>query len=167
MRLKDHIADLEPKSGLDAIMRLRPVRYQWKDTASSKRPELGFLAQDVEKIYPELVSVGPDQKITMPGGKTQVIDHALTMSYSQMVVPLVKAVQELKAENDDLRARLEKLESAAGQKAQSGKAQNSNAQSGSVPANPVANPPANPQPAAGAGKALSQHHRMERDLRSR
>jgi len=118
-RLKDHIEDLGAASGLDAIMRLRPVRYHWKDAASAKKPELGFLAQDVEKVYPELVSVGSDQEITTADGKKQVIDHALTMSYSQMVVPLVKAVQELKAENDTLRARLEKLEAEAGQNAQS------------------------------------------------
>lgn len=111
-RLKDHVIDLGPDSGIDAIMRLRPVRYEWKDKNSARKPELGFLAQDVEKIFPELVGIGPDQVITLPDGSEHIVENAKVMSYSQITVPLVKAVQELKAENDDLRRSVEDLQAA-------------------------------------------------------
>lgn len=106
-RLKDRIESLDERSGLAAIMRLRPVRYHWKHAPRDQKPELGFLAQDVEKIFPELVGTGPDQDIPTETGKKQVISHVRTMSYGQMVVPLVKAVQELKAENDSMRATMD------------------------------------------------------------
>lgn len=109
-RLKDHVEDLDADSGLDAVMRLRPVRYRWKNAAAAQKPQLGFLAQDVEKIFPELVGTGPDQEITTADGKKQVIENARTMSYGQIVVPLVKAVQEQQAEIQRLRARLDALE---------------------------------------------------------
>ncbi len=112
-RLKDKVVDLRTADGLDAIMQLRPVRYQWKDVESAGKEELGFLAQDVEKVFPELVGTGADVEITLPDGTTQTVADAKSMSYATMVVPLVKAVQELKAENDNLRARLERLEARA------------------------------------------------------
>lgn len=112
LRLKDHIVDLGPDSGLDAIMKLRPVRYEWKDKASAGKPELGFIAQDVEKIFPELVGTGPDQEITLSDGSKLTIEKAKVMSYGQVTVPLVKAVQELKAENDSLREEIKALKAA-------------------------------------------------------
>lgn len=103
VRLKDHIAELGSDDGLAAVMKLRPVRYEWKDKVSAGKPELGFIAQDVEKVLPELVGTGLDQDITLTDGSTLKIENVKVMSYGQVTVPLVKAVQELKAENDELR----------------------------------------------------------------
>jgi hypothetical protein len=107
LRLKDHIVDLGPDSGVDAIMQLRPVRYRWRQ--GTDETELGFIAQEVEKVLPELVGIGADQEITYPDGSKETITEVKTMSYSQVTVPLVKAVQELKAENDYLRSTVTEL----------------------------------------------------------
>jgi len=40
--------------GLDSVMRLKPSAFTWKD---SGRHDLGFIAQDVRNVLPELVSV--------------------------------------------------------------------------------------------------------------
>ncbi|WP_435640596.1 tail fiber domain-containing protein [Micavibrio aeruginosavorus] len=109
-RLKKDIVPLNDNEGLAAIMQLNPVHYKWRDRAAEDQTEMGFLAQEVEQVLPELVGVGPDTEITSDDGAKETIENARSMSYATMVVPLVKAVQELKAENDDLRARLEKLE---------------------------------------------------------
>lgn len=118
-RLKKEITPLGDKDGLEAIMQLRPVRYHWRDVKSAGKAEMGFIAQDVEPILPELVGYGPDTEITMENGTKEVVRNAKSMSYSTVVVPLVKAVQELKIANDvlrtqntDLRHRVERLESA-------------------------------------------------------
>jgi hypothetical protein len=74
-RLKTNIASLE--SATDKIMALNPCTYQWKsdvetnenitNTSTNTKPHVGFIAQEVEKIMPELVHsidhpAGPDYK---------------------------------------------------------------------------------------------------------
>jgi hypothetical protein len=55
MRLKNNINDL--KYGLDKIMALRPVEYNWKHVENDTL-RFGFIAQDVQNVIPELVSSG-------------------------------------------------------------------------------------------------------------
>ncbi len=90
IRLKKDIAPLQ--DSLDKISQLRGVTYHWKDPSRGKDLEMGLIAQEVEKIFPELV--GTDGE----GWKT--------MQYERLVSPLVEAVKELKADNDNLRAGL-------------------------------------------------------------
>ncbi|AEP10670.1 tail fiber domain-containing protein [Micavibrio aeruginosavorus] len=120
-RLKKNIEPLKNEYGLDAIMQLKPVTYNWKEKPDDSRKSLGFIAQDVEKIIPEIVGEDSAPKeITLPDGSTETIENPKAVQYSAIVVPLVKAVQELKAENDalhalnaDLLRRVEALEAAA------------------------------------------------------
>ena len=58
--------------------------------------QIGLIAQEVEELFPELVITDED------GIKS--------VDYSKMVPVLVEAIKELKSENDDLKARLERLE---------------------------------------------------------
>lgn len=104
-RLKTAIRDLPDADGLSAIMKLRPVRFHWKDMKKDQEGEkIGFIAQEVEKIFPEVVvQNGADTTIDLGNGKKEVVKNTKAMSYADMVVPLVKAVQELKADNDNLR----------------------------------------------------------------
>ncbi len=52
-RLKKNIDNL--KNGLEIILKLEPKEYQYKDVQNGKR-SIGFIAQDVKDIIPELVS---------------------------------------------------------------------------------------------------------------
>ena len=65
-------------------MHLRPVTYHWKNKKQDQRQMVGFIAQEVEPLYPEAVGMGPN------GMKT--------LAYADLVVPLVKAVQQQQAE---------------------------------------------------------------------
>jgi hypothetical protein len=91
-RLKTAIA---PAAGLDAILRLQGVSYSWKD---SGRRDIGLIAQEVEKVFPELVQAG------------STAEAYKTIRYDGLIAPLVEAVKELKAENDELRGRLAAIE---------------------------------------------------------
>lgn len=104
-RLKTNIEDMAVKNGLAAIEQLRPVSFNWKDAQLNKTdgPQIGFVAQDVQKIFPGFVSKNGPAVIKSADGKEETISDTLTVNYAKMVVPLVKAVQELKADNDDLR----------------------------------------------------------------
>jgi len=78
---------------LKDIMQLNPVSFSFK---SNNKEGLGFIAQDVEKIYPQLVVPGS-------GGMKAV-------NYEGLIAPLVASVQELKKENDQLRRQIEAQE---------------------------------------------------------
>lgn len=99
-RLKKNIKTIE--GNLDKILKLRPVSYTHKhDNASA----LGFIADEVQKLFPELVLVGKDDK------------KMLALNYMGLTSPIVGALQELSAKHnelqkkyDDLLARVEKLE---------------------------------------------------------
>lgn len=109
-RLKKDITELDDTYGLNAIMQLRPVSYTWR-TNDTNKPELGFIAQDVETVLPTLVGNSPDAEIITDDGSKQTVTDVKSLSYSGFVVPLVKAVQELKFENDILRAQIQAMES--------------------------------------------------------
>jgi hypothetical protein len=51
--LKTNISNLENNS--DNIMKLRPVEFNWNYEADNKKKHVGFIAQEVEEIFPELV----------------------------------------------------------------------------------------------------------------
>lgn len=66
-------------TALNIVSSLRPVRYAFKNTPHERT--FGFLAQEVERLLPELVQHGAD--------------GYLTLSYSGFTPVLVKAIQEL------------------------------------------------------------------------
>lgn len=113
VRLKTEIKTLSAENGLDAILKLRPVTYKWKDASDYKNlgDQYGFIAQEVEKVLPSAVITNDaDADIRHEDGTIEKIKNPKAMSYATVVVPLVKAVQQLKAENDSLNLKNEKLE---------------------------------------------------------
>ena len=62
-RYKENIRDMGEKS--DALMSLRPVTFQYKQpVADGPKPlEYGLIAEEVAKIYPELVVYGKDGEV--------------------------------------------------------------------------------------------------------
>lgn len=124
-RFKNNISETDVK-GLEFINKLRPVVYNFDskkftefltqhmpDTISSKylnkdfNPstairQSGFIAQEVEKAAQE---VGYDfNGVHLPQNK----DDNYSLAYSEFVVPLVKAVQELSAQNQNLKQNYDK-----------------------------------------------------------
>ncbi|MEK7118068.1 MAG: tail fiber domain-containing protein, partial [Patescibacteria group bacterium] len=79
---------------LKKVLKLRGVEFNWKE---GDTPSVGLIAQEVEKVFPELVHVEPQSGLK-------------AVEYGNLIAPLIEAVKELKAENDDLRTRVEKLE---------------------------------------------------------
>lgn len=110
-RLKRGIRDLGDDGGLDVVMKLRPVSFEWKDAdmASREGEQLGFIAQDVEAILPQIVRTS-DASIeveTQEGAET--IANPKSIRYQALLVPLVKAVQELKTQVDEQAAQIQAL----------------------------------------------------------
>jgi Chaperone of endosialidase len=91
-RLKKNIRPLS--YGLDEIMRLNPVSYNWIDI-SSPGNKIGLIAQEVKKVIPEVV-IGDEQK------------EKLGMNYAEMVPVLINAIKELNKEVNDLEELIKK-----------------------------------------------------------
>ena len=101
--LKDNISTIS--NGLDVISKLNPVTFDWKD--SFKGNGLGgFIAQEVKTVLPNDI-IGEEYK---EGERGEPLNAGLSINTTSIVAHLVKAVQELKAENDSLKARVTTLE---------------------------------------------------------
>jgi hypothetical protein len=91
-RLKENIIDLP--SQLNSICSLRPVEFDYKDGSGH---QIGFIAQEVQEVYPDLVNENNEGILTLTGlGKNES--------------RLIKALQELSAKVDALQAEKEALE---------------------------------------------------------
>ena len=88
-RLKTDITSLDASSSLSAIEALNPVSYFRIDQPGTGE-NLGFLAQQVQQIFPQLVST------TSPTALTP--DGTLTLNYEGLISPIVSAIQALSTE---------------------------------------------------------------------
>jgi hypothetical protein len=103
-RLKRNIAPL--KGALDTLLKLKGVTFEWKNPEEQGKnatdTQTGFIAQEVEKEFPHWV--GENEK----GFKTLAIQPI------QMAALQVESIRALKADNDELKARVKTLEEARG-----------------------------------------------------
>jgi len=86
---------------LDRLTALQPVHYFWRASEFPERhfgdaQAAGLIAQDVEKVLPELVETDKD------GFKA--------VNYSKLPLFTIQAMKELKSENDVLKQRVDQLE---------------------------------------------------------
>ena len=94
-RLKTNVVNTT--YGLQTVMQLRPVNYTM---VKGGEAQVGFLAQEVQKIVPEVVS-GTEGDIAK--GET------LGLSYGNLVPVLTKAIQEQQAEIEAQQKQIDKL----------------------------------------------------------
>jgi hypothetical protein len=98
VRLKRDVTPLQ--DSLNKILALQGVNYKWNRQVLPDRdlpagPQIGFIAQDVEKIIPEVVSTD--------GSGYEAID------YSKITPVLAEAIKEQQKQIDELRAEVESL----------------------------------------------------------
>ena len=98
-RIKTGITPL--KYGLKEIEALKPVTYQLKQD-DGKTNHLGFVAQDVLRVLPELVK-GDMTDIESEIDLQKDYKKILSLETTSMIPVLVKALQELKAEVEELK----------------------------------------------------------------
>lgn len=91
LRLKENIKDVV--NGIDTILKLKPKHFDYIDGVKNN---LGFIAQDVQKVIPEAVSI-TDKNTGYLGLKTEFI-----------IPYLVKAIQEQQAQINELKQLINK-----------------------------------------------------------
>lgn len=88
--LKKNVEPLE--DALDKVLDLEGVSFDWKE---SGRKDIGFIAQDVEEVVPEIVSTNKD------GLKT--------LEYGNITALLVEAIKDQQEQIEELKAEIEAL----------------------------------------------------------
>ena len=90
--LKENIKPIE--SALDKAMKLQGVTFDWKksDSMLDIKEDIGFIAQDVQKVLPELVRENENGK--------------LSLRHQGITPVLLEAIKELKAEIEELKKQI-------------------------------------------------------------
>lgn len=87
--LKENVVALSESSKAN-LLNLKAVEYSFKADSTQQR-HYGFIAQEVEQIYPELV-------------KTSAVGYK-TVNYLEMIPMLVSKMQDMQREIDELKAK--------------------------------------------------------------
>jgi hypothetical protein len=93
-RWKKDIVDIPV--GLNFIQKLRPVEYTLKQ--GNGRKDWGFLAQDIESL------IGTDNNLL---GIGEDKDRTLSLRYTDLIAPMVKAIQEQQAIIESQQVRID------------------------------------------------------------
>lgn len=123
LRLKENVKPLD--NSLSKILRLQGVEYDYKDKAKfGDRHQVGVIAQEVEKVFPEVVVTNEKT-----GLKAVAYDHlvapliesvkslykrilSVEEKQSREVAAVQEKMQKLERENAELKSRLERIEKA-------------------------------------------------------
>jgi hypothetical protein len=87
-------------SVLDKVLQLNPSTFYFKDVLNPSDRSMGFIAQEVQPLFPELVGYAGEEQ------------HIMTLNYDGFGVIAIKAMQEQQQTIDNLLQRIEELEKA-------------------------------------------------------
>ncbi len=102
-RLKTNIETMEPI--MSKVMNLSAKRYEFRYDNPTHRKTIGFLAQDIQAVFPEYVFVN-----TTNEGNPKV-ENQLSVDYAGMSVIAIKAIQEQQAIIIQLQQQVAQLQS--------------------------------------------------------
>lgn len=97
LRLKQNIRPLSPV--LTQMELVNPVRFKWKNNGND---DIGFIAQDLEKVFPEYVD-------TDQNGIKSIAYGQLTGVLWQAILELKQKIEGLKIENEQLMQQIERI----------------------------------------------------------
>ncbi len=103
IRLKQDIVSLPSEEGdiLSKIMQLRGVKFNWNHTgpeAVDDRRQMGFIAQEVQSLFPDLVTE------SLPGPDSTDPTIYLAVDYSKFAPILLEGIKELNTKVDSTNA---------------------------------------------------------------
>jgi hypothetical protein len=110
-RLKKDVVSLDSKTSLEKVKSLRGVTFRWKDDDSDKfdGTNIGLIAQEVQKVIPEIVSEKPRIENNDGSKETPDLKDRLYIEYSRVVPLLIESVKELSSTIDSLKSEIEDL----------------------------------------------------------
>lgn len=92
-RLKKNITPLQ--NSLQKIVKLGGYHYHWKNENADTRLQTGVMAQEVQKLFPELVSENKE--------------GILAVNYSGLIPVMIESIKEQQKQIDELKKLVERL----------------------------------------------------------
>ncbi|MEP6681710.1 MAG: tail fiber domain-containing protein [Parafilimonas sp.] len=117
-RDKTNVRDLN--YGLKEIMQLHSIKFNWKNNAAAG-DKLGVIAQEIQKVLPEVVRDWDYKTIDETSGKKEKVPaERLGVMYADIIPVLIKGIQEQQKEiekqqdiNKNLQQQIDQLKSIA------------------------------------------------------
>jgi hypothetical protein len=105
-RDKSNIRDLN--YGLKEIMQLHPIKFNWKNNPA-EGDKLGVVAQEIQKVLPEVVRDWDYSIDEQTGKKTKVPTDKLGVMYSDIIPVLIRGMQDQQKEIEELKLQIQQL----------------------------------------------------------
>lgn len=96
-RLKNTIVNLDSAT-IANYLKLRPVNFYWNDGSDNKKMQYGLIAQEVETLFPDLVSTATD------------VMQTKSVNYQALHALSLKVIQSQQAEIEELKKKLAELD---------------------------------------------------------
>ena len=96
-RLKENISAIT--GGIDKVKAMRPVNYTWIHDGDGAPNQIGFIAQEMQLVVPEVVDVPEDTEVHQG------------IQYEKLIPVLTAALQEALTKIETLESRIAALES--------------------------------------------------------
>jgi Chaperone of endosialidase len=109
-RLKTDIKPIE--NAIDKLKQISGITYRNNELAKSfgykdEEEQVGVLAQDVEKVMPQVVKLAPfDMADTEGSGKSKTGENYKTVMYDRLVPLLIEAIKEQQKQIDELKRQI-------------------------------------------------------------
>jgi hypothetical protein len=100
-RLKDNVVTID--NSLDLVSQLRGVRFDWNIGSKEGQQDIGVIAQEIEKVIPEVVSEKKLPLLTGDDKTYKVVD------YEKITAVLIESIKELKQEVDEIKQKCDCL----------------------------------------------------------
>ena len=97
--IKENIRDLSLEVDFNKLLELRPKQYTYKDDIEHKI-HYGLVAQDVEKIYPNLIYSIKNEDSSSLSNEPTILK---SINYVELVPLLLLKVQDLQKQIDELK----------------------------------------------------------------
>jgi hypothetical protein len=99
-RLKENVYDVS--GSLNKILELRPTHFTWKE---NKKQDVGFIAQEVEQIIPEVIETSKGFLDT-EGHQENEIKDMKTIAYPKLIPYLVDTIQVMEKRIKELEKKV-------------------------------------------------------------
>jgi hypothetical protein len=96
-RYKDNVSTIE--NALEKVQKIRGVEFDWNATSRKGEHDIGFIAQEIEQVIPEVVS----EQEMLVGEFEGKDEKAKTVAYGQVTALLVEAIKEQQKEIEQLK----------------------------------------------------------------
>ena len=100
-RLKDNVKTID--SALEKVKKLRGVEYVWNSTSRKGQKDIGVIAQETEKVLPEIVR---EKKM---GLHTDSDEKFKTVDYEKLTAVLIESVKEQQKQIEELKSEIQEL----------------------------------------------------------